>query len=193
MPATGTQPFNGSPAPSKTPLITWEQFQRKYLDREDRWKYEWVRGIVQKTPRTMNQSQQFLFINLLNLLDSLRLQEPGIGRLLPEVDTRFKEFHRRPDISYFSKKQIPLMSKQDQIPQFVIEIISTNDQINLVHEKMEDYRSVGIPVIWQIFPKLRTVHEYRGKHMTILTGDDVCSAEPVIPGFKITVSEILQQ
>lgn len=193
MPATATQPFNGTPAPSKPPLITWEQFQRKYLDREDRWKYEWVRGTVQKTPRTMNQSQQFIFLNLLNLLDSLRLQEPSIGRLLPEVDTRFKEFHRRPDISYFSKKQVPLMSKQDQMPQFVIEIISTTDQMNLVHEKMEDYRSVGILVIWHVFPKLRTVHEYRGKHMTILTGDDVCSAEPVIPGFKITVSEIFQQ
>ena len=85
------------------------------------------------------------------------------------------------------------MSKQDQMPQFVIEIISTTDQMNLVHEKMEDYRSVGILVIWHVFPKLRTVHEYRGKHMTILTGDDVCSAEPVIPGFKITVSEIFQQ
>jgi len=193
--STSTTPHNFfSPAPkaAKTPYISWEQFEKKYLDREDKWKYEWVRGQIQKTPRTMNQSQQFIYLNLLSFLDKLRLQNQSLGRLLPEVDTRFGDFHRRPDISYFSALQIPLMTEQDQIPQFVIEIISKSDQMILVNEKMEDYRSVNIPVIWHVFPNLRLVHEYRGKTMTILTGDDICSAEPVIPGFKIKASAIFE-
>lgn len=181
-----------APKPAQTPRISWEQFEKKYLPREDRWKYEWVRGVVQKTPRAMNQNQQFIFLNLLAFFDKLKFQAQGIGQLLSEVDTKFGEFHRRPDISYFSKEQIPLMVLQDQIPQFVIEIISKSDQLILVNEKMEDYRSVNIPVIWHIFPKLHMVHEYRGKTMTILTGDDVCSAEPVIPGFRIKASAIFE-
>lgn len=190
--AAPRQNFIPAPKPAETPHISWEQFEKKYLSREDRWKYEWVRGVVQKTPRTMNQTQALLWANLKNLLESLRTSDKALGELMQEVDSFFDGAHRRPDISYFSKPQMLAIPNGNQIPQFVIEIISKSDQIILVNEKMEDYRSVNIPVIWHIFPNLRMVHEYRGKTMTILTGDDVCSAEPVIPGFKIKASAIFE-
>jgi hypothetical protein len=47
-------------------------------------------------------------------------------------------------------------------------------------------------ISWHIFPKLKQVHVYRGKQMTICTDDDICSAEPVIPGFLIPASGVFK-
>jgi len=186
--ATLATPKPTEKAPPK--LISWEQFQRKYLQREDKWKYEWVNGVVEKTPRSMNQLQQIILINLQEWLDKLRTPQLHLGKLLSEVDSFFGKAHRRPDIAYFSEQQIAAIPKGNQVPQFVIEIISSTDQMNLVHKKMRDYRSAGVPVVWHIFPELQEVHVYTGDDMTICRGEKLCSAEPVIQGFSIPAQEV---
>jgi thioredoxin reductase len=47
-----TQEMGNNPAPAKK--ISWETFEKKYLTREDKYKYEWVNGIVEKTERNKN-------------------------------------------------------------------------------------------------------------------------------------------
>lgn len=179
-------------AAKKPPYISWEQFQRRYLKKEDKYKYEWVRGTVQKTLRDMNQSQLTIWRFLKNHLAHLQ-KNKNAGELVLEVDSFFAGAHRRPDLSYFSPEQILLWKNEDQVPAFVIEIISNNDQLNNAHQKMEDYRQAGVSIVWHIFPKLRQVHVYKGKHMTICTDDDPCSAEPVIPGFFPTANAVFAE
>ncbi len=183
-----------TPMPASSPLkkISWEDFERKYLNKEDRYKYEWVDGVVVKTLRTLNQSQQSIFLNLMHLLKTLQASNPSLGELLSEVETWFGTAYRRPDIAYFSKDQMQLFGKSNQEPQFIIEVISNSDQMHRANEKLIDYRSSNIPVVWHIFPKLKQVHVYRGKQMTICTDDDICSAEPVIPGFLIAASGVFK-
>lgn len=180
--------------PAKKPAyISWEQFQRRYLQKENKYTYEWVRGTVQKTLRDMNQSQLFIWINLQHYLQSLQKNGKPLGWLMKEVDSFFAGAHRRPDISYFTSAQVLLFAAEDQVPSFVVEIISNNDQLNNAHEKMDDYRRAGVQVVWHIFPKLRQVHVYKGKNMTICTDGDTCSAEPVIPGFLPSVNLIFAE
>lgn len=57
---------------------------------------------------------------------------------------------------------------------------------------MGDYRRAGVKVIWHIFPKQQEIHVYHGKKMTVCTGDDLCSAEPVVEGFVIAVKEVFK-
>lgn len=174
--------------------ISWSDFQKRYLEREDKYKYEWIKGYVEKTLRTMNQYQQFICDNLIDFFTELRLKGIINGRLSPEVDTFFlTDIHRRPDLAYFSDVQRKLMANgQNQVPQFVIEIISNTDQMNRVIEKMQDYRNAEVPVIWHIFPKYNEIHVYNGKKMTVCVGDDICSAYPVLPDFKMSVNDILK-
>lgn len=40
--------------------ISWEDFKRKYLSREDGYKYEWVNGAVEKTKRSMDKTHPVL-------------------------------------------------------------------------------------------------------------------------------------
>lgn len=37
--------------------ISWPDFQKKYLSREDGYKYEWVNGAVEKTRHSMDKTQ----------------------------------------------------------------------------------------------------------------------------------------
>ena len=172
--------------------ISWETFTKVYLEREDGFKYEWVDGYVEKTPRTMDKKQFFIQWNLSEFLTTLNVG----GLLIAEGDNFFSGQHRRPDIAYYTHEQIRLAQNDAAnkvVPQFVIEVISTNDQMNKAVEKMKNYRAAEVPIVWQIFPNQNEIHVYRGKHMTVCVGDDVCSAEPVITGFKMTVNEVLKK
>ena len=171
--------------------ISWAEFQKKYLSREDNFKYEWVDGVVEKTPRTMDRKQFFIVLRLQTFLNSLNRD----GIFIAEGDNFFAGNHRRPDIAYYTHEEIRLAQedKNEAIPQFVIEVISTNDQMNKVVKKMKNYREAAVPIIWHIFPNQNEIHVYQGKHMTICVGDDICSAEPVIQGFKISVNDVLKK
>ncbi len=176
--------------------ISWEEFQRKYLTREDGYKYEWVGGEIVKTKRTMDYTQIFIFTNLDDFFQKLKQQGKVSGKLITEVDTFFLENHRRPDIAWFSDEQVK-QGKQGiaPVPQFLIEVISTKDQMNLVEDKMEDYRAAGVQVVWQVFPKFEKIHVYGGTHlnqMTVCRGEERCSAAPVLPDFVLAVKEVFK-
>jgi Uma2 family endonuclease len=176
--------------------ISWETFKKVYLEREDGFKYEWVDGYVEKTPRTMDKKQFFVIENLLALLDILRYEKKADGRLIPEGDNFFSGKHRRPDIAYYTYEQIRQTQNDEQnkvVPQFVIEVISSNDQMNRAVEKLKNYRAAEVPVVWHIYPNQNEIHIFRGKQMTICVGDDICSAEPVITGFKLSVNDVMKK
>lgn len=74
---------------------------------------------------------------------------------------------------------------------FVIEVISKNDQINEVEEKIIEYFENGVQVVWVIFPKIKKVEIYTSIQVVkICFGDNICSAAPVMPDFNISVNEI---
>jgi Uma2 family endonuclease len=178
--------------------ISWQDFKRRYLSREDKYKYEWVNGYVEKTTRAMTQNQQFIYNNLLDLFKYLLETGKTNGRLKSEVDTFFKdEVHRRPDIAYFTDEQEAFMAHDiEQRPNFIVEVISTNDQINAAHLKMDNYRAAKVKIVWHVFPLLNQVHVYYGEDLTemkVCKGDKFCSAEPVIEGFLIKASDVFKK
>lgn len=182
---------NGSPLPER---ISWEDFKADYLEREDNFKYEWVNGVVEKTPRSMDRKQFYIVENLLDFFGQLKFGRQITGSLIPEGDTFFGENHRRPDVAYYTDEQIEAAAEDDEAePQFVIEVISTKDQMNRVYKKMQDYRASKIPVIWHIFPELQEVHVFHGRKSEIYIGEDICSANPVLPEFQMSVNAIFKR
>lgn len=176
----------------KTPeKITWEVFETEYLSREDGYKYEWVDGYVEKTIRSMNREQMFILMNIRQFFTKLDAKTPTNGILEAEIDTFFAGSHRRPDIAFITFDQVKAGRKgQEMVPQFIIEVISSNDQINKVQKKMEDYHRAKVSVVWHIFPEVQVVHVYKGNQMTVCRAKDICSADSIIKGFEMTVKEI---
>lgn len=115
------------------------------------------------------------------------------GTLVSIYDTMLSGIQmRRPDIAYLTDEQVENTKKgEDEIPEFVIEIISGNDNINLVEKKIVEYYKAGVSVVWLILPEEQTVHVYTSrKQVQICTNDDICSAKPILPDFEISVNNI---
>ena len=177
--------------------ISWADFQRKYLTREDGYKYEWLNGTIEKTKRTMDYTQFYILSNLLEKFNELKLTHKVDGNLISEGDVFFHEKHRRPDVAYFNAQQIDAAADGvNPVPKFVIEVISNTDAINRVNKKMGNYRDAGVAVVWHIFPQMQEVQVYCGDNLDtvyIKRGDMICSAEPVIPDFKMAVSDVFKR
>ncbi len=184
---------HGKPTQAKPKAITWEVFQNRYLSREDGYTYEWVKGEVIKTKRSMDYKQMFIVKNLTKFFYNLVLKGIVEGYLTNEVDTFFGGSHRRPDICYLTEAQME-GTKFDiiPVPAFVIEVISNNDKMKRAQEKLLDYWKADVQVIWHIFPDLEMVHVYHGKNMTVYMGDEICSAAPILPDFAMPVSDIFK-
>lgn len=180
--------------PIPTKRISWADFKADYLEREDGFAYEWVNGVVEKTPRSMDRKKFYIVQNLLDFFGKLKYSGTTSGSLMPEGNTFFGENHRRPDVAYYTDEQIEAAADDaDAEPQFVIEIISTTDQMNRVHRKMRDYRASKVPVVWHIFPELQEVHVFHGRKSEIFIGEDMCSAAPVLPEFELSVNDIFRR
>lgn len=177
--------------------ISWSDFQKKYLQREDGYKYEWVNGAVEKTRRSIDKTQLFILRNLQDFFLGLKTQGKASGQLISEPDLFFVKNHRRPDIVWLTDEQIDRLAYNgNDVPAFIIEVISTNDQMNLVHQKMLNYQEAGVRVVWHVFPLLNIVHVYGGAHlesMTVCSGGQTCSAAPVLPNFELPVQEVLRK
>lgn len=183
--------------PHKKKRISWEAFQKKYLTREDSYKYEWLNGIVEKTPYSMDKSQLYILRNLLDFFMKLKFKGKISGQLIPEADLFFLENHRRPDICWLTDEQINRLAENEyEVPAFVIEVISNKDMMNKVVQKMQDYRAAEVKVVWHILPVHEEVHVYTGKHlqkMEVCTRDMECTAAPALPEFVIPAKDVFNK
>ncbi len=184
-------------APYKTKTVrkmSIETFLKRYRKGKPGVKYEYNNGIIEKT-ETMKFKEQYIFQNLQQLfLTTPACKEKGL--LVQELEVWTSENQwRKPDISFISASQIESAAKGNEpIPEFVIEVISKNDKINEVKNKVDEYFKAGVKVLWHIFPALKKVEIYKSADKSeTFSQDGICSAELVIDGFKITVADIFKK
>ena len=76
------------------------------------------------------------------------------------------------------------------VPDLAVEVISPNDVVYDVDEKVQEYLDAGFPLVWVADPKARTITVYPlGGRPVIHTGDDELTAEAVLPGFRCKVAD----
>ena len=176
------------------PKVSFQVFLKKYNTRVDGFKYEWNNGIVEKSP-AMTTRELFIIDCLFRLFVKTKAFEFG-GILTTEVEqwtTSVK--YRKPDLAYFTKAQIlEGRDKKEPLSEFMIELISQNDQINMVNEKVLEYFEAGVKVVWLIFPMQKMVYVYTSPiEVKICRNEIICSAESVIQGFSIKASDIFAE
>jgi Uma2 family endonuclease len=177
----------------KKRLITLEKFLERYSNREDSFKYEWNKGIIEKKERTMNRNQFLIYRVLLKLFCKTKAFKAD-GILISEVDMYLPTYDRtrRADIAVMTGKQTDqAVDGNPTVCPFVIEVISKNDQINEVDEKIIEYFENDVKVVWVIFPKLKKVEVYTSiRDIKICFDNDICSANPVMDDFNISVNDL---
>ncbi|HIK55823.1 MAG TPA: Uma2 family endonuclease [Synechococcales cyanobacterium M55_K2018_004] len=74
-------------------------------------------------------------------------------------------------------------------PDFVIELRSRTDDLELLREKMQEYMASGVKLGWMFNPQAQQVEIYRqGQEKEVRSLPTELSGETVLPGFVLSVS-----
>jgi len=163
-------------------FMVWQQ--------TDGFKYEWNNGEIIQL-RGMDIKQLFIFEVINDIFNKKEFWKKGT--LVAEQNIILNDVQlRRPDIAYFTKLQVQHgRNGGTQIPEFIIEVISTNDKPYQIEKKITEYFKAGVKVIWNIYPEPELVYVFTSrKQVQICMEDDICSATTVLPEFEVKVSEI---
>ena len=103
-----------------------------------------------------------------------------------------------PDASWVRRDRLAALTTEQRAkflplcPDFVIELRSPTDGLSSLQDKMREYMDNGAQLGWLIDPLGGQVFVYRpGSPVERLEGPDSVSADPVLPGFRLELSEIL--
>lgn len=102
---------------------------------------------------------------------------------------------RKPDVSFVRADRLPDGRSPTGMftirPDFAAEVLSPNDKTGELSEKLADYESAGIPLVWVLDPAARTVQvRAAGEPVRELTEADTLTGDPVLPGFSVRVADL---
>lgn len=131
------------------------------------------------------------------------LRSQPLGWIFPQ-ETTFQflperpNLVRKPDVSFVRRGRFPNekfpAGHIRLAPDLAVEVVSPNDLYYEVEQKISEYRTAGIPLIWIVCPPTRNV--------LIRRGDGTCgevgyagelSGEQVLPGFTCRVADLFPQ
>ena len=104
---------------------------------------------------------------------------------------------RGPDVAFWSAERLPL----DRMPEvyadvaadLVVEIQSPSNRRQTTQDKIREYLTRGVRMIWIVDPEARTVTVYRqAGEGRLLWHDATLSGEDVLPGFQCRVVEFFE-
>ena len=105
---------------------------------------------------------------------------------------------RSPDLSWMRRERWEAVPKKQRkkfaaiCPDFVVELRSETDPLEMLQEKMKEYLGGGAQLGWLIDPLEKKVHIYRPKaKVETLDRPRRVSGEPLLKGFVLDLSGIL--
>jgi len=102
-----------------------------------------------------------------------------------------------PDVAYFTgvHQQVDEVDAKwgGDLPAIAIEVLSPNDKTSDVNEKVEDYLSNGVKVVWLVDYEQKKLTVYRPEHShKVLRAEDELVGEPELPGFHCRVEDFFR-
>jgi Uma2 family endonuclease len=76
------------------------------------------------------------------------------------------------------------------VPDLVVEVVSPNDLYTEIQDKVEEYRGLGVRIIWIVDPQRDRVNVYDGDHYQTLGKDETLTGAEVVPGLEIKLADL---
>ncbi len=79
-------------------------------------------------------------------------------------------------------------------PDLAVEVLSDSNSVTEIERKAKAYRRAGGFLVWVINPEEQEVYVYRAGELQrqTLTIDDELTGDPVLPGFKLPISQLFE-
>lgn len=104
---------------------------------------------------------------------------------------------RSPDVSWIAIDRWNSLTKEQQRrfapidPDFVVELMSPNDSLEEIQQKMQEYLFCGVRLGWLINPDAKEVEIYRQERdKQVLNNPTVLNGEDILPNLKVTLDDI---
>jgi Uma2 family endonuclease len=104
---------------------------------------------------------------------------------------------RSPDVSWITLERWQQLTKEEKrkfapiCPDFVIELLSLNDDRETTQKKMIEYLENGLKLGWLIDTETKTIEIYQpNKSVVILHNPPTISGEDILPNFVLDLMEI---
>jgi Uma2 family endonuclease len=100
-----------------------------------------------------------------------------------------------PDAAYVRIDRLPPRSQRtgplELAPDIAIEVLSPSDRPGYVQRKVQAYLRAGTQLIWIVDPAAQTLAVHMpGREPMFLKRDDVLDGAPVLPGFRMRISDL---
>ncbi|MBW4563119.1 MAG: Uma2 family endonuclease [Mojavia pulchra JT2-VF2] len=105
--------------------------------------------------------------------------------------------NRSPDASWVNRERLTALNPDPakflpMAPDFVAELRSATDSLEILQRKMQEYIANGVRLGWLIDPQNQRVEIYRiGREVEVLQSPTSLSGEDVLPGFVLDLAQIL--
>ena len=178
-------------------LLTAEEFLEWTLREENRDRFfELVRGEVVEMPPP-GIFHGFICANLARILGNYTVAQ-GRGYVCGNdaglILERNPDTVRGPDLSYF--EEAPTAADMERgyaqnPPRLAVEVLSPNDRINPMMQKVAELLRAGVGMVWVVDPEARDISLCRaGEEPRLLSAEHTLTAEDILPGFVCSLAEI---
>ncbi len=110
---------------------------------------------------------------------------------------RAPRLRRSPDVAFVSRERWPVdlpaprEAAWDVIPDLAVEVISPNDLVRDIMDKIDEYFRVGVRTVWVIHPVHELVYNYDSPtSVRILKRGDTLDGGAVLPGFQVALDDL---
>ncbi|HWA97431.1 MAG TPA: Uma2 family endonuclease [Pirellulales bacterium] len=164
---------------------------------DDNLRHELVKGeITTMTPAGFEHGE--IIMELATRM-RIHVKQRRLGSVLSSdtgfILSRDPDTVRAPDVSFVVASRIERIGSPKTFfpgaPDLAVEVVSPNDRVNELDEKVQEYLAAGSQEVWVINPKTRTATVYRNDGtVAVLTERDALNGGSLIPGFTCAVADI---
>ena len=123
-----------------------------------------------------------------NIIFALRSKYPNI-KAVPELRGKVNPTrYRLPDVTVLLSA--PRTKVLLEAAFIAIEILSEDDRMSLVIEKLKEYAAIGTPHIWVFDPRVRLMFTFQSNSLREVEGDTIATDEPRL---ELTRAEVFQE
>jgi Uma2 family endonuclease len=160
-------------------------------------RYELVKGELKRMPPTGDEHGAVTLALAAALYQYVKLN--NLGRVYA-AETGFKlesdpDTVRAPDIAFVKQERVDEVGDTKSYwpgaPDLAVGVISPNDKVSEIEEKVKEWLEAGTSLVWVVSPKLHTVTVYRSlTDIIILTEKDMLDGGEIVPGFLYPVVKL---
>jgi Uma2 family endonuclease len=108
----------------------------------------------------------------------------------PELTVGIDAVYLGPELAQRTPKGTTIV---DGVPVLAVEVLSPSDTQELIEEKIDDYLGAGVPIVWTLNPRRRTVTTYRQNQAPqLFNATQELVGDPELPGFRVPVLSLFE-